>query len=75
MLYLFMFLCHILSFGLSGLNSEFNRSEGCFSTNSKISFMSSGDRPILTLKMKILDSNFFRFKYFANFDIKIVLLD
>ena len=37
--------------------------------------MSSGDRPILTLKMKILDSNFFRFKYFANFDIKIVLLD
>ena len=70
-----MFLCYILSFGLSGLSSEFNRSEGRFSINSKISFMSSGDRPILTLKMKILDSNFFRFKYFANFDIKIVLLD
>ena len=34
--------------------------------------MSSGDKPILTLK--ILVSNFCIFRYFADFDFKIVVL-
>ena len=35
--------------------------------------MDSGDKPILTLKISV--TNFFKFQYFADFDIKIVLLD
>ena len=34
--------------------------------------MSSGDKPILTLKISF--SNFFGFQYFADFGIKIVFL-
>ena len=34
--------------------------------------MSSGDKPILTLKISV--TNFSRFQYFADFDIRIVLL-
>ena len=34
--------------------------------------MSSGDKPILTLKISFI--NFGRFRYFADFDIRIVLL-
>ena len=34
--------------------------------------MSSGDKPVLTLKISV--TNFTRFRYFADFDIKIVLL-
>ena len=34
--------------------------------------MSSGDKPILALKISV--TIFFRFRYFADFDIKIVLL-
>ena len=39
-----------------------------FLINSKISFMSSGDKPVLTLKASFI--NVFRFQYFADFDIK-----
>ena len=38
----------------------------------KKQFMSSGDKPILALKISV--TIFFRFRYFADFDIKIVLL-
>ena len=34
--------------------------------------MRSGDKPILTLKISVID--FGRFRYFADFDIEIVLL-
>ena len=34
--------------------------------------MSSGDKPILTLKISV--TNFCRFWYFADFDVKIALL-
>ena len=64
-----MFLCHILS---SGLNCKFVRREHGFSINLKISLISSGDKPILSLKISII--NFCRFRYFADFDIEIVLL-
>ena len=67
-----MFLYHILSFGSSGLNCEFIRREYAFSINSKIPFMNSGDKPIFTLKVSV--TNFGRFRYFADLDIKIVLL-
>ena len=40
-----------LAFGSSGLNCEFIRREYGFSINLKISFMNSGDQPILTLKI------------------------
>ena len=63
--------CHILSFGSSGLNCEFIRRECCFSINSKISLVSSGNELILI--MKISATNFCRFRYFADFDIQIVL--
>ena len=63
--------CHILSFGSSGLNCEFIRRECGFSTNSKISLVSSGNELILI--MKISATNFCRFRYFTDFDIKIVL--
>ena len=53
---------------LAWIANLFYREYG-FSINSKISFMSSGDKSILTLK--ILVTNFCRFWYF---DIKIVLL-
>ena len=43
-----------------------------FFDNSKKSFMSSGDKPILTLKISV--RNFCRFRYFADFDIRILLL-
>ena len=69
--YIFLFLCNILSFGSSGLNCKFILREYGFSINSKISFMSSGDKPILTLKISV--TNFFRFQYFTDFDIRIVL--
>ena len=70
--YFSMLLCYILTFGSSGLNCEFIRGEYRFSIILKISFMSSGDQPILTLKISI--TNFFRFRYFSDFDIKILLL-
>ena len=66
------FLCYILVFGSSGLNCEFIRREYGFSINLEISFMNSGDHPILTLKISVI--NFCRFRYFADFDIKILLL-
>ena len=68
-----LFLCHLLSFGSSGgLNCKLIRRKYGFSIDLKISVMSSGDKPILTLKISF--SNFFRFQYFADFGIKIVLL-
>ena len=67
-----MFLCYILTFGSSGLNCEFIRREYWFSINLKISFVSSVDQPILTLKISV--TNFCRFRYFADFDIEILLL-
>ena len=70
--HLALFLCHILLFGCSGLKCEFTRMEYGFSINSKIYLMSSGDKPVLTLKISI--TNFFRFQYFADFNIKIALL-
>ena len=51
MSYFSMFLCHILSFWSSGLNCEFIRRKYGFLINLKLSFMSSGDKPILTLKI------------------------
>ena len=68
--HIFRFLCHILSFGSSGLNCKFIRREYGFSIDSKISVMSSGNKPILTLKISV--ANFSRFRYFADFDIRIV---
>ena len=59
--HIFLFLCHILSFGSSSLNCEFIRREYGFSINSKISLMSSGNKPILILKIS--------FKSFVDFDI------
>ena len=59
--HIFLFLCHILSFGSSGLNCEFIRREYGFLVHSKISFTSSGDKPILTLKISV--TNFCRFWY------------
>ena len=44
-----------------------------FLINPKVSFMNPGDKPILTLKISV--TNFCRFRYFADFDFKIVLLD
>ena len=70
--YFSVFLCYILLFGSSGLNCEFIRREYGFSINSKISFMNSGDKPILTLKISV--TNFCRFRYLADFDFRIVLL-
>ena len=70
--HIFLFLCHILSFGSSGLNCEFIPRDYGFSINSKISFMNSGDKPILNLKISV--TNFYRFRYFADFDIRIVFL-
>ena len=35
--------------------------------------MNSGDQPILTMKISI--TNFWRSRYFADFDTKILLLD
>ena len=67
--YLFhMFLCHVLSFGSSGLNCEFIRRKFGFPINSKISFMSSSEKPILSLKISV--TNFSRFSYFEDFDLK-----
>ena len=43
-----------------------------FSINLKILFMVSVDKPILTLKTSV--TNVCRFQYFADFNIKIVLL-
>ena len=42
------------------------------SKNSKTSFMSSGDKPILTLKISV--TNFCKFQYTADLDIKVVVL-
>ena len=69
-----IFFCffHILLLGSSGLNCEFIRREYGFSISSNITFMGSGDKPILILKMLV--KNFCRFQYFADFDFKIVLL-
>ena len=66
--YFSRFLCYILAFGSSGLNCEFIHREHGFSINLKISFMNSGDQPILTLKISVM--NLCRFRYFADFDIK-----
>ena len=75
--YIFLFLCNILSFGSSGLNCKFILREYGFSINSKISFMSSGDKPILITNYiynyKISITNFSRFQYFTDFDIRIIL--
>ena len=70
--YFSMFLCYILMFGSSGLNCELFCGEYGFSINLKISFMSSGDQPVLTLKISV--TNFCRFRYFEDFDINILLL-
>ena len=70
--HVFLLQCQILSFGSSILNCEFIRRQYDFSINSKIWFMSSGDKPILALKISV--TNFSRFQYFADFDIRIVLL-
>ena len=67
-----MFLCHILSFGSSGLKCEFILRKYGSLINSKISLVSSGDKLILTLKISV--TNFCRLLYFADFDIKFVLL-
>ena len=70
--HIFLFLCHILPFGSFGLDAEFILRECRFSIKSKVSFMSSGDKPILTLQISV--TNFCRFWHFADFDFKIVLL-
>ena len=65
-------LGYIFTFKSSGLNCKFICREYGLSINLKISFLSSSDQPILTLKISV--KNFSRFRYFANFDIKILLL-
>ena len=70
--HIFLFLCHILLFGSSGPDAEFILRECRFSIKSKVSFMSSGDKPILTWQISV--TNFCRFRHFADFDFKIVLL-
>ena len=69
---LFIFLCHILSFGSYGLNFEFIRRGYGFLMNSKKTFTSSGVKPILNLKISV--TNFGRFQYFADINIKIELI-
>ena len=64
--YFFMFLCYILTFGLSGLNCKFIRREDGFSINLKISFMSLGDQPMLALKISVT--------HFADLDILPILI-
>ena len=61
-----------LPFEPSGRNCKFVRKTFGFLTNSKILFMSPGEKSIVTLKMSV--TNFFRFQYFENFDIKFLLL-
>ena len=56
----------------SGLDAKFILREYRFSINSKVSFMSSGDNPILTWKISV--KNFCRFRHFVDFDFKIALL-
>ena len=51
--YIYIFVCCFLTFGSSGQNYEFSHRECRGLINSKISFMSSGDQPILTLKMSV----------------------
>ena len=68
----YIFLCYILSFGSFGLNCEFIRRDYGFSINSKKPFMSSGDKRISNLKISV--TNIDRFRCFADFDIKHVLL-
>ena len=58
----FLFLCNILSFGSSGLNCEFICKEYGFLINSKISLMSSGDKPNSV-------RNFHRLRYLPNLDL------
>ena len=58
--HIFLFLCHILSFESSSLNCEYIRREYGFSINSKISLISSGNKPILILKISV--------KNFVDFD-------
>ena len=67
-----VFLYHILSFGSFGLNCKFIRREYGFSINSKISFMISGDIPILTESHSQIFADAFR--YFSDFHVNIVLL-
>ena len=59
-------------FKSSGLNCEFIYNVYGLLRNLKILFMSSGEKPILTLKIWV--TNFWRFQYFEDFDIKFVLL-
>ena len=65
--HIFLFWCHVLSFGSSGLNCEFIHMDYGFSWNSKISLIRSGDKPILIFKISV--------KNFPDFVIKIVLLE
>ena len=62
----------ILSSGYSGLNCKLIRSKYGFSIDLKISFISSDNKSILTLKLLV--TKFFKFWYFPDFDIKIELL-
>ena len=71
--HIFLSVYHILSLGSSDMNWEFIRREYSFSINSKISFMSSGNKQLLSLKVSV--TIFCRVWYFGNFDIKTVHLD
>ena len=51
--YFSMFLCYILTFRSSGLNCEFIRREYELLINLNILFISSGDQPILTVKISV----------------------
>ena len=68
---IFFFFCDIFC-RLDHLNCEFFCREYEFSINLKISVMRSGDKPVLNLK--ILVTNVCRFWYFADFNVKFVLL-
>ena len=69
--YIFLFLCHILPLDPLAWIANLFAGNG-FSINSKISLMSSGDKPKLILKISVKD--YADFRYFGDFDIKIVLL-
>ena len=66
------FQCHISSLGSSGLNCEYIRREYGVLINSKISFMSSRYKLILTLKISV--TNFCQSQYFADLVTKTVHL-
>ena len=62
----FLVFMPYFAFASSSQNGEFIRTEYVFLVNSKISFMSLGDKPILILKSSV--------KNFADFDVLSIFI-